>query len=373
MPSPVVERILAEYQRTHGSHLELPPELSANDFMDLTRAVDTFAAVEGLRVWSTDADWSSERLGGFTLGLKKLVQLNLTASVISDTSLRIIAQTLANLTELNLGYCNKVTNAGVTNIARNLSQLTNLNLQHCNKVTDAGVTNIARNLTQLTNLDLGYCNKVTDVGVADIARNLTQLTNLNLGYCNKVTDAGVTNIARNLSQLTNFSLEYCNKVTDAGVADIARNLTQLTDLDLGGCDKVTAIPEKVGMWIGKRLARPRCASTCGTSAGSRFSKRPTNSSSPPAPYTSSYLAPERKTKPNRRHTSLPGSVRSGRARPRTYPSLSSSIKVNRHKIFRSMKSVSSASFLLSSDSCAPHAVPSLRVEVSTSYGKPSLR
>ena len=237
MPSPAVERTLDEYRKNSGPLLRLPQGLTAGDFADLTRAADTFSAVEELCVQSDDVDWTIGGLTTLTLNLKKLSQLNLNQSFsLSDTALQVIADKLTALTALDLKGCTQVTDAGVKAVADNLTALTALDLAYCTQVTDAGVKAVADKLTALTALDLAGCTQVTDAGVEALADNLTAL---DLTLCMQVTDAGVKAVADNLTALTALALKGCTQVTDAGVKAVADNLTALTALNLAYCDKVT--------------------------------------------------------------------------------------------------------------------------------------
>ncbi|HEY1187811.1 MAG TPA: COR domain-containing protein, partial [Gemmata sp.] len=92
---------------------------------------------------------------------------------------------------------------------------------------------------------LGWCTRVTDAGVKAVAEGLN-LTTLDLWNCMQVTDAGVSAVAERLTHLTTLNLSYCRQVTDAGVSAVAERLTNLTTLNLMNCNKVKALPDSFG-------------------------------------------------------------------------------------------------------------------------------
>ncbi len=107
-------------------------------------------------------------------------------SVISDTGLKNITN-MTELTTLDLGGCNAVTDQSLANIGK-LSNLRSLNLAYC-KVTDLGLLYL-KNLTNLISLDLGGCDQITDAGLANLS-NMSQLKILNLQHCTSITDNGL--------------------------------------------------------------------------------------------------------------------------------------------------------------------------------------
>ncbi|MED6119445.1 hypothetical protein PIB30_012085 [Stylosanthes scabra] len=64
-----------------------------------------------------------------------LFVLNLSMCSISDGELSLISKSCYNLKELNLGYCDKITNNGVKQVVKNCKQLRMISFKSCPKVT----------------------------------------------------------------------------------------------------------------------------------------------------------------------------------------------------------------------------------------------
>jgi len=79
-----------------------------------------------------------------------------------------------------------------------LQQLTSIDLGSCEQITDAGLKAVVK-LKQLTTLGLRG-TQITGVGIKELA-TLQKLTALNLAQCNRLTDKGLKEVAK-LQQLT---------------------------------------------------------------------------------------------------------------------------------------------------------------------------
>ena len=90
---------------------------------------------------------------------------------------------------------------------------------HGSLIDDEGVQYIARYCPQLSSLNLGYCKKITDAGVIGLGQGgCPQLSSLNLIRCDKITDAGVIGLCQGgCPQLSSLNLYGCDKITDAGL------------------------------------------------------------------------------------------------------------------------------------------------------------
>lgn len=91
----------------------------------------------------------------------------------------------------------------------------------------------------LTDLRVGWCRSVTDAGLAHLGK-IASLTRLDAPRLPIVTDDGVAALGALLA-LTDLSLSGCARVTDDGVAALSR-LRRLRKLDVSACPRVTALP-----------------------------------------------------------------------------------------------------------------------------------
>jgi hypothetical protein len=120
---------------------------------------------------------------------------------ITDDILITIAENCAELTSINLGFCDNITNAGVMGVAENCAGLTTISLCACWIMTDAAVTALAENCAGLTMLNLWGCESITDTAIIALAENCAGLTDINLGECYNITDAAIIALAENCKYL----------------------------------------------------------------------------------------------------------------------------------------------------------------------------
>ncbi len=105
------------------------------------------------------------------------------------------------------------------------------------KITDHGLRELARlRLPDLHLLDLGYCGKITDAGLVHVSR-MSTVTRLSLMACPGVTDEGLRNL-QGMKNLQQLDLRGCPRITDRGLGHLAA-LKNLRWVQLGGCSKVS--------------------------------------------------------------------------------------------------------------------------------------
>ncbi|QJE94864.1 hypothetical protein [Luteolibacter luteus] len=105
------------------------------------------------------------------------------------------------------------------------------------KITDKGLLFLSRvPLPQLVNLDLGYCEGITNAGLRHVAK-MDSVTRLSLMACPGISDAGLTEL-RGMKGLTELDLRGCSGITDRGLDHIAR-MPRLRWVQLGGCPNVS--------------------------------------------------------------------------------------------------------------------------------------
>ena len=89
----------------------------------------------------------------------------------------------------------------VMELEKKYSGLKSLNLHFCGKVTDAGISKIGEGCPELRSLDLLGCHKVTGDGISKIGEGCPQLRSLNLYNCHRVTDVGISKIGEGCNLL----------------------------------------------------------------------------------------------------------------------------------------------------------------------------
>lgn len=105
------------------------------------------------------------------------------------------------------------------------------------RITDEGLARLSiLNLPQLWCLDLGYCGKVTDAGLLHIGR-MRNIRQLALTACPRITDAGLPYLL-SMPSLKSLDLRGCPGITDQGLQHLAAKGDWET-IRLGGCPNVT--------------------------------------------------------------------------------------------------------------------------------------
>lgn len=153
---------------------------------------------------------------------------------------------------IGVSFSKKNTTQNNVELLAALPDLATVRLYETNATDDT--VRLLRPLTNLRSLDLGFCQRVTDAAVEDII-GLRELQVLNLGFCRRVTSKGFAKLARlhelrilnlsvtaladndlaNLTSLQNLaSLDIDNtRVTDAGVDSLLK-LPSLRSLRMVG-------------------------------------------------------------------------------------------------------------------------------------------
>ena len=116
--------------------------------------------------------------------------------------------------DLSANSMSGVTSKDLEFISKNFPDLLHLNLKRRN-IDDAQIGKITT-LTKLQNLDLGSCDKITDAGFQKIAASFTNLEQLSLSNCDNLTDDGIKIIADSLTKLKSLDIE-CTELTDNGI------------------------------------------------------------------------------------------------------------------------------------------------------------
>lgn len=173
-------------------------------------------------------------------GCRKLSKVSLrTRKNMGDVGLVSLIKLAQNLTNLDLGWCNKITDQAVEAIGA-ANSITILNLEGCSLITDVGLAYLATGALSrsLKKLVLESCYQITDNGVL-LLRQMCCLEELNIAYCGrKVTDIGCTEIAA-IQTLKILNLSWLCNISDPTLFALAENCQNLMLVDLTGCKLVT--------------------------------------------------------------------------------------------------------------------------------------
>ena len=82
---------------------------------------------------------------------------------------------------------------------------------------DQCIVDVINRCLQLRSIDLGGCNRLTDAGVSALGRECGQLQTITLSGCYQVTDAGISALGHGCGQLQTIDISFSNSVTQMQV------------------------------------------------------------------------------------------------------------------------------------------------------------
>ncbi len=202
----VDEARIDDWVRSHGGTLSRNP-------------AGEIVAIDLNRSWVNDIDLERIR------GLRSLEVLGLAQTHITDSALAIV-ESLPSLRELDLFFCEHVTDAGASQL-RAAPGLEKLNVRGT-KISGSGVKFLTE-LATLRSLDIGI-TEIDDPSI-ELMEALPRLESLAIGG-NRISEAGISSL-RGLRQLRHLDLSGA-QVTDSGIWAVV-----VTDLNL---DEIGSLP-----------------------------------------------------------------------------------------------------------------------------------
>ncbi|KAM7361876.1 uncharacterized protein ACRADG_012739 [Cochliomyia hominivorax] len=164
---------------------------------------------------------------------------------VDDALLKLIIhkwpETLENM---ELMFCNSLTDEGVKHLGILRHTLRSLNISHCTKVSAKGLLQgiAAENNKTLKSLILNDMSDMDPESIKLLAQRLPNLSYLSLENCREsVTDSTLEYIFRNQLKLQHLILDDCIRITDEGLLGFGdhpapiRQLKGLQSLSLRGC------------------------------------------------------------------------------------------------------------------------------------------
>lgn len=147
-----------------------------------------------------------------------------------------IGSGLSSLRSLDVSYCRKITDKGLSAIAEGCSDLHVLHLPGCRFVTDKALLTLSINCPYVEELGLQGCSNITDTGLISLANGCKRIKFLDLNKCSNVGDTGVSSVAKACSSsLITLKLLDCYKIGDDSILSLAEFCHNLETLIIGGC------------------------------------------------------------------------------------------------------------------------------------------
>nr|XP_006813346.1 PREDICTED: uncharacterized protein LOC102802577 [Saccoglossus kowalevskii] len=161
---------------------------------------------------------------------------------LSDAGLApVLVNHESNLNSLYLAEVN-ITDKTLHTIAQFLgSQLINLDISWCEDVTDSGLLSIAKSCTSLASLKMRKC-PASDIALITISENCPNIKQISLSGADKITNAGITVMAKSLSWLVFVDISWNSNLTDASISALFSSCSNLLDVNLAGLKCITSKP-----------------------------------------------------------------------------------------------------------------------------------
>lgn len=154
--------------------------------------------------------------------------------------MKAIGDGLSLLHSLDVSYCRKLTDKGLSAVAKGCCDLRILHLTGCRFVTDSILEALSKNCRNLEELVLQGCTSITDNGLMSLASGCQRIKFLDINKCSTVSDVGVSSICNACSSsLKTLKLLDCYRIGDKSILSLAKFCDNLETLIIGGCRDVS--------------------------------------------------------------------------------------------------------------------------------------
>ncbi|XP_064606275.1 F-box/LRR-repeat protein 14-like [Liolophura sinensis] len=142
--------------------------------------------------------------------MASLQEINLrSCDNISDIGLGYLSEGGSRISALDVSFCDRVGDQGLIFLSQGLFSLRSLSVCACN-IGDDGIGRLVRTLHDLTTLNIGQCNRLTDRSLSHIGDHLKNLKSIDLYGCTKISTVGLERIMQ-LRTLTTLNLGLWHK------------------------------------------------------------------------------------------------------------------------------------------------------------------
>ncbi|CAI0466491.1 unnamed protein product [Linum tenue] len=260
----------SSYFKLHSVFQEDMPEAEQFDSyclsdLGLITLSDQFPALERLSlIWCSNV--SSLGLVSLSLKCSLLKSLDLQGCYVGDGGLAAIGRCCKQLQELNLRFCEGLSDVGLVELAEGCSKsLKTLGVAACAKITDKSLVAVGSHCKSLETLSLDsecihndgvlavakgcpllkvlklQCINVTDDALIAVGKYCSSLEALALYSFQRFTDRGLCAIGAGSKKLKNLTLSDCYFLSDQGLGSIATGCKELTHLEVNGCHNIGSV------------------------------------------------------------------------------------------------------------------------------------
>lgn len=240
---------------------------------DLCRNVVNFS-LEGCRIDRTSIHY-------FLLRNPRLECINVSGlSSVTNSAMKIIAQSCPQLETLNISWCSQVDTTGVRRVVEACSRLKDLRASEIQGFDDEEfalalferntLERLIMSRTDLTDeslktlmhgvnppidvlsdrpivpprrfrhLDFHHCPDITDAGLNSLAHNVPDLEGLQVSQCSELTDDSVTAVIRTTPRLSHLELEDLEHLSNSTLIQLAKSpcAKRLEHLNISYCESL---------------------------------------------------------------------------------------------------------------------------------------
>lgn len=213
---------------------------------DLCRNVVNFS-LEGCKIEKASMHY-------FLLRNSRLEYINVSGlSNVTNSAMRIIAQSCPQLETLNVSWCHDVSSKGLRRVIQSCKKLKDLRASEIKAFHDEDLAlelferntleRLVMSRTNLTDKSLQVLmhgvNPVLDVLTDRPIVPPRRFKHLDLHHCPDVTDEGLQSLAFNVPDLEGLQVSQCPELSDDSVIDVIRTTPRLSHLQLEDLDQLT--------------------------------------------------------------------------------------------------------------------------------------
>ncbi|KAK6931768.1 Leucine-rich repeat [Dillenia turbinata] len=143
---------------------------------------------------------------------------------------------LSSLQSLDVSFCRKLTDKGLSAVALGCHDLRSLHLAGCRFITDGLLKALSENCPNLEKLVLQGCTNITDSALTGLVSGCQLIKHLDINNCSNVGDSGISTVSQACAAtLRTLKLLDCFKVGNESILSLASFCRNLETLIIGGC------------------------------------------------------------------------------------------------------------------------------------------
>ena len=168
---------------------------------------------------------------------KNVRYLDLTRCLsVNDSFLYSITTSFPSLSELNLSYCEEITDNGICQLIKHSKNtLKSINLSNCKKLTDNSIIPLAQQCSELEFISLSNNSEISNKSLFYLSK-LSKLQSLDISSCDKLNEDGLIHL-QSCNKLKELVMDEC-KISDDCFSRIIKNMKDLQLLKIPFCSDI---------------------------------------------------------------------------------------------------------------------------------------